>query len=126
MTAPTDDDLWRSWQDAKEREKAAQEERREIEDAILARLALAPDWEGTANFGPLKIACRLSTSVDSDLAQQLAAEHGMSDHLTTVFRWKPELRVREWAGCHESIRRALSPAITTKAARPSFSKKEEK
>jgi hypothetical protein len=120
-----DEILVRSWQDAKERERAAQEERREIEDEILRRLALAPDAEGTHRFGALRVVCRTEAKVDADAAQALAAEFGLEEQLARLFRWKPELRAKEWATAHERIQRAFSPAITVRAGRPSFSVKEQ-
>ena len=56
----------------------------------------------------------------ADKVQELAAEHGLTDHLSTLFRWKPELNMAIWKSSNESITRALAPAITAKPGRPSF------
>jgi hypothetical protein len=52
--------------------------------------------------------------------QELAAEHGLTDHLSTLFRWKPEINMAIWKASDERITRPLAGAITAKPGRPSF------
>lgn len=117
----TDAELCEQWDTLKSAEREAVEARRMVEDEIIKRAGIREGDEGTRKFGSLKIACRIDVKVDSEIAQQCAAEHGMESHLTALFRWKPELKIREWSGAHETIQRAFSPALTSKPARPSFS-----
>jgi len=122
----TNEELCHQWETLKSAEREAVEARRMVEDEIIRRAGIREGDEGTRKFGTLKIACRIDIRVDSDIAQQCAAEHDMTEHLTGLFRWKPELRIREWSGAHETIQRAFSPALTSKPARPSFSIATEK
>jgi len=62
----------------------------------------------------------LNRKIDSGKLQDLAAEHGLSDHLSTLFRWKPELDMKSWRNADESITKPLLDAITTTPSRPSF------
>ena len=66
----------------------------------------------------------MNRKVDVDLLQEIAAEHGLEDHLGSLFRWKPELNVKAWQQADDSITLPLSGAITTKPGRPSFSIEE--
>lgn len=110
---------------AKRAEKRAQDERRAIEDEIARRLDVKPNNEGTTNAEAgnftIKIAQRMTRKVDADLVQELAQEHGLTEHLSALFRWKPELNVAVWKASAASITAPLLPAITTTPGRPSFS-----
>lgn len=68
----------------------------------------------------MKVTCRIDRKVDADMVQELAAEHGLSEHLASLFRWKPELNMSAWKAADESITRPLAGAITAKPGRPSF------
>lgn len=118
------DDLYQQWLAAKEEEKAAAEKRRKIEDWIVANLRVDPATEGATKIdtGLIKgsITTRHTRKVDSDLLQELAAEHGLTDHLAALFRWKPEINMSAWKKADESVTKPLARAITTTAGRPSF------
>lgn len=118
------DDLYQQWLAAKEEEKAAVEKRRKIEDWIMAHLRVDPAVEGTIRVETQAVKGAITTrhtrKVDSDLLQDLAAEHGLTDHLSTLFRWKPEINMSAWKRADESITRPLAKAITSTAGRPSF------
>ena len=53
--------------------------------------------------------------------QELAAEAGLTDHLSSLFRWKPEINMEAWKNASYEITIPLSGAITAKPGRPSFS-----
>ena len=112
------------WLKAKEAEQKAVETRREIEDKLSKLLAIDDSIDGTTRVidGDLsvKITTRLNRKVDSGKLQDLAAEHGLSDHLPTLFRWKPEIDMKNWRNADESITKPLLDAITTTPSRPSF------
>lgn len=114
------------WIDAKAEETAAQERRRQIEDQMAEALRINPAIEGqqtteAADY-KVKVTCRMTRKVDSDLLQELALEHGIEQsHLSTLFRWKPELNMKEWKAAAPDLTSVLSGAITTTAGRPSFS-----
>jgi hypothetical protein len=51
----------------------------------------------------------------------LAAEAGLSDHLGSLFRWKPEINATAWKQADNSITNPLLGAITSTPGRTSFS-----
>lgn len=118
-------ELYEAWMKAKEVEAKSVEERRELEDAITKKLALDEQHEGSKTVEDhgfkVKITQRLSKKIDADALQDIAAQEGLGDHLSTLFRWKPEINKKLWDAADESITRPLSDAITVKAGRPSYS-----
>lgn len=117
-------DLYQTWIDAKEAERAAVEARRLAEDELIDVLAMESK-EGSETIKvegyKVKVTQRFNRSIDSEALQELAAEHGLSEHLPDLFRWKPEINSKAWSATEESITRPLLGAITTKPGRPSFS-----
>jgi len=116
--------LSRFWIDAKQREQLAIDTRRDIEDQLVQLLNIDPSEEGTdtRQIGEyqIKIVGRLTRKVDSDLVQEIAAEHHLTEHLPQLFRWKPEINMTAWKRADEKITRPLLGAITTTPGRPSF------
>ena len=113
------------WIQAKDAEKQAIEKRRSIEDQLISMLHIDQAFEGTENFEfdnayKVKIVGRMSRKVDSDKLQELAADAGLSEHLSSLFRWKPEINTKAWESADESITRQLIGAITTTPSRASF------
>lgn len=112
------------WLAAKEAEKEATEDRRRIEDHIKSLVGVAENLEGTETVDPdqytIKIVGRIDRKVDSDKLQELAAEHGLTEHLSSLFRWKPEINMAVWKATDEAITKPLAAAITAKPGRPSF------
>ncbi len=121
--------IYQDWIDAKAAEKAAIDRRREIEDQLVEELDLDPAHEGTLNFDfdqyKVKIVTRLNESVNSDLLQELAQEAGIYEHLSTLFRWKPEINKKAWKDADPAITAALADAITIKSSRPTFTIMQE-
>lgn len=117
-------DLSSLWLAAKEAEKEATEDRRKIEDRIKSLVGVAENLEGTETVDPdqftIKIVGRIDRKVDAEKVQELAAEHGLTDHLSTLFRWKPEINMAVWKATDEAITKPLAAAITAKPGRPSF------
>lgn len=122
----TDDlnELAAMWLAAKEAEREAVEDRRRIEDRIKSLVGVAETLDGTETIDPdrytIKIVGRIDRKVDSDKLQEIAAEYGLTDHLSSLFRWKPEINMAVWKATDEAITRPLSAAITAKPGRPSF------
>ena len=123
----TDDlkELARMWLEQKEAEKVAVDARRKIEDRMKSLIGIAENLEGTETAMPdgfiIKAVGRVDRKVDSDMLQDLAAEYGLLDHLSSLFRWKPEINMTAWKAADEAITRPLAAAITAKPGRPSFS-----
>lgn len=113
------------WLEAKESERCAIEDRREIEDRLKSLIGVSENLDGTETARHegyvIKIVGRLDRKIDSDKLQELAAENGLTEHLSTLFRWKPEINMARWRAAAESITKPLAGAITTKPGRPSFS-----
>ena len=117
--------LSEKWLAAKQAEAEAIAKRRDIEDRIKSVAGISESQEGTEIVSPdhyiIKITGRIDRKVDSDKLQELAAEYGLSDHLSSLFRWKPEINMMAWKAADESITKPLAAAITAKPGRPSFS-----
>lgn len=117
-------ELSQMWIKAKEDEATAVADRRKIEDRIKSLCGIAENLEGTETVAPdhftIKIVGRIDRKVDSDKLQELAAEHGLSEHLSSLFRWKPDLNMAAWKAADESITKPLAAAITAKPGRASF------
>ena len=119
------DELALVWLDAKQAETESVQYRRQIEDELTALLNIDSKSEGTINVEgheyKVKILNRMTRKVDTDLLQEIAAEHGMSNHLTELFRWKADLDMKAWKAASPEITSVLLQAVTTTAGRPSFS-----
>ena len=119
-------ELSESWLEAKEAERMAVEARRAVEDQLIFGLNIVEQMEGTFNSKTLtghqiKITGRLNRKVDADKVQELAAEHGLTEHLSSLFRWKPEINLTAWKATAPEITMLLADAVTVSASRPSFS-----
>tara|TARA_R110000822_G_scaffold51947_3_gene134842 strand:- start:69 stop:458 length:390 start_codon:yes stop_codon:yes gene_type:complete len=113
------------WLTAKEDEKAAAERRRELENHLLSLIGIPENLEGvenveTDNGYKIKITGRMSRRVDGEKLQEIAAESGLTDHLQSLFRWKPEINMAVWKGADKSITGLLLGAVTTQPGRASF------
>jgi len=122
--------LAEEWLEAKSVEKDAVDQRRLIEDEICRLLEVKQMDEGTkkveASPFVIKIASRINRKVDGDIAQDIAAEHDMQDHLSVLFRWKPELSMAAWDGVGDNVKSVFARAITATPGRPSFTITTEK
>lgn len=124
ITSSDLNELSQMWLVAKQAEAKAMSDRRKIEDRIKSLCGIAENLEGTETVAPdhftIKIVGRIDRKVDSDKLQELAAEHGLSEHLSSLFRWKPDLNMAAWKAADESITKPLAAAITAKPGRASF------
>ena len=116
--------LYQQWLDAKAAEKKAMDERRKVEDQLVKALGIPDTLDGTQNVEAdgfkVKIVGRLDRKVNSDKLQDLAREYGLTDHLSSLFRWKPEINASAWKSADPRITAPLLDAITTSNGRPSF------
>jgi hypothetical protein len=117
--------LFEQWLEAKEQERIAIETRRTIEDRMIAQFKISDQLDGAqtlCNDGyKVKVVGRINRKIDADKLQEIAAEHGLSSHLSCLFRWKPEVVAKAWEAADESITKPLTAAITATPGRPSFS-----
>ena len=114
-----------AWMKAKEAERKATEERREIEDYLTANIFSLPEtFEGSQSLTldgiKVKVTGRMNRKVDADRLQELANEHGLVAVVDTLFSWKPELKMTEWRSADAAITSILAEAIETKPGRVSF------
>lgn len=116
--------LAKAWVVAKMEESAATSYRRQIEDKLAKAFKLAESFEGTDNreVGQyvVKIEGRMNRKVNADKLQELAVANGLEEHLSSLFRWKPEIASAAWKATDTSITNKLLGAITTTPSRPTF------
>ena len=117
--------LFEDWLEAKAAEAEAVKRRRAIEDLMVDAYDIPLSHEGTMNVEAegfkVKISSRINRKIDADLLQEIAAEHGLSAFLPSLFRWKPEINMTAWKASDASITTPLLDAITATPGRPSFS-----
>ena len=121
--------IYQDWIDAKEAERAAIERRREIEDRLVAEFEIPETLDGTRNIDAdgykVKIVGRMNRKIDADALQEVALESGLSEYLSTLFRWKPDIIAAAWKAADASITDIFLSAITTEPGRPSFTIEKE-
>ena len=112
------------WLEAKETERQAVEERQQIEDRLSSLIGIGETLDGTETATPdgfvIKVAGRMTRKVDTDRAQEIAAEHGIEAYLSTVFRWKAEIDARAWKSAPQHVTSKLAVAVTATPGRPSY------
>jgi len=119
------DELSAQWVDAKADEAIAVARRRTIEDRLVELLEIPETKEGTTSSTTeqgyqIKVVGRMNRKVDTERLQELAAEHGLSEHLSSLFRWSADINAAAWKAAAQSITAPLTGAITTTPGRPSF------
>ena len=116
--------IYQQWLNAKAIETAAIKTRRDLEDAMVKNLGIAENLDGTVNVDAdaykIKIEGRINRKVNADKLQELAAENGLTEHLASLFRWKPEINAAAWKAAKPEITSPLLDAITATPGRPSF------
>ena len=112
------------WLAYKSMEKYATDKRREIEETLLDILNLPVEGEGSQtikdNDYKVKVTYRMNRTINADLLQEIAAESGLTEHLGSLFRWKPDINAKAWKDAAPEITTPLLDAITTRPGRPSF------
>ena len=117
--------LYQAWLNAKQTEETAVKVRRDLEDQMVKDFNVSETLDGTKNITTsdgylIKVIGRMTRKVNAEKLQELAEEHGLSDHLSSLFRWKPEINSEQWAAADSSITSPLLDAITTTSGRPTF------
>jgi hypothetical protein len=116
--------LYQRWLDAKKLEAAAVTERRELEDQMAVQFAIPKDLDGTIKQEldgyTIRMEGRINKKIDADKLQVLAAEAGLSEHLSSLFRWKPEINAKAWGAAADAVTKPLLGAITSTPGRPTF------
>ena len=116
--------LYQQWLDAKKTEATAVAERRQLEDQMAVEFAIPKDLDGTlkreVDGYVIKMEGRINKKIDADKLQMLAAEAGLSEHLSSLFRWKPEINAKAWGSASDAVTQPLLGAITSTPGRPTF------
>jgi len=111
------------WMEAKVAEARAVEKRRQIEDELTKALDIGV-LEGTETVKHegfvIKMVGRIDRKVDGAKLQDLAYAHNLTEHLSTLFRWKPEINAAAWKNTNPAITDCLLDAITSTPGRTSF------
>jgi hypothetical protein len=92
---------------------------------LLSLIGVAENMEGTENVETdggykIKITGRMTRKVNGERIQEIAAEEGLTDHLQSLFRWKPEVNMSAWKSADKAITGPLLGGITTQPGRASF------
>jgi len=116
--------VYQRWLDAKKLEAAVVAERRQLEDQMVEMFDVPKDLDGTmkaeADGYKIKMEGRINKKIDADKLQVLAAEAGLSEHLSSLFRWKPEINAKAWNAAADAVTKPLLDAITSTPGRPTF------
>ena len=116
--------IYQRWMEAKQIEASAIEERRSLEDQMIMEASIPSDFNGTKNFIALgykiKVEGRINRKIDAEKLQDIANESGLTEHLSSLFRWKPEINTKVWNAADEAVTRPLLDAITSTPGRPTF------
>lgn len=120
--------IYSDWLEAKRIEREIVAQRRDLEDEMLRQLQV-DDVEGSQTLKregfKVRVTNRYNRKVDSDLLQDIATEEGLDHLLPLLFRWKPEIKLKEWQSADESAKQKLARAITTTPGRASFNIEED-
>lgn len=121
--------LYQRWLNAKKIEGVAIKERRELEDLMVKEFAIPKDLDTTINREvegyKVKVEGRINQKIDAEKLQLLAAEAGLSEHLSSLFRWKPEINAKVWNAAADAVTVPLLGAITSTPGRPTFTITQE-
>jgi len=116
--------LYQRWLEAKKMETLAVAERRDIEDQMAVHFGIPKDLDGTVkveeNGFIIRMEGRINKKIDAEKLQVLAAEAGLSEHLSSLFRWKPEINAKAWGSAADAVTQPLLGAITSTPGRPTF------
>ena len=117
-------ELCLEWIDAKQAATKAAMTLETVEDQLIQLLNVDSLADGTTRVidGDVRInvTSRPSRTVDDTKLKALAEEHDLKEHLSTLFRWKPEVNLRAWRGADKKITDSLNDAITLTSTRPAF------
>jgi hypothetical protein len=128
MTSSILGELAEEWIVCKQQETEWTNKRRDIEDQLMQSDEIVDGTNHLDQFGlVVKVTTRLNRRIDSDKLQEIAAESGLTNALSILFRWKPEINAAAWKSADPETTEPLLDAITTSEGRPSFKiSKQEK
>lgn len=104
--------------EAREAEREAKSKRIALENELLIRVDHRFTEQGTARYDGFSVRQEHTRKVDRAKLVAVALEHGITNQLESLFRFKAEVDSRGWAKASEETKAILSVAIETKPARP--------
>lgn len=118
------ENLATQWFTAKHLEQAAMNERRDIEDKMMALMRINIE-DGVvnrdANGIKIKVTMRQNVTVDGNALTLIYKDNRIpQNEIDKLFRWKPQLNLREWKAASDEIKAIVAGAITTQPGRPTF------
>ena len=122
MKQATLQELRCAWQAAKALEAKAAQERRAIEDAILAMLPSKAEGTVTDKDSGISVAFKVNRKVDSDALQ--LAWPSLNTNAQRAFRWKAEIDARQLKALQEldaQTYASIATLITATPAKPAIS-----
>lgn len=110
-------ELSQAWLKAKAAEEEAKAARVAVEEKIEEALQIPESFEGSKtheieNF-KFRISRKNSRKIDSEKLVSIATQKKLEPFLQELFRWKPEIKKREWDKAEAEVKLAFSEAITT-------------
>ena len=111
------EELSQAWLKAKAAEEEAKAARVAVEEKIEEALQIPESFEGSKtheieNF-KFRVSRKNSQKIDSKKLIEIATQKKLEPFLQELFRWKPEIKKREWDKVEAKVRLAFSEAITT-------------
>ena len=100
-------------------------ERTQAEAALAYALGMPQEWEGskTNTIGEYKVTLKraMNYRIDAAKLEQIAgSSEAMAEAVKKAFRYKPEIDKKGFKALPDTLRGALSPAITMTPGKPSF------
>jgi len=122
------EELSQAWLKAKAAEEEAKAARVAVEEKIEETLQIPKNFEGSKtheieNF-KLRISRKNSQKVDSKKLVEIATQKKLEPFLQKLFRWKPEIKKKDWDRAKAAVRLAFSEAITTTPGKVSIKVEE--
>jgi len=111
------EELSQAWLRAKADEEEAKAARVAVEEKIEEALQIPESFEGyktheIENF-KFRISRKNSQKVDSKKLIEIATQKKLEPLLQKLFRWKPEIKKKDWDRAKVEVKLAFSEAITT-------------
>lgn len=111
------EELSQAWLKAKAAEEEAKAARVAVEEKIEEALQIPESFEGSKtheieNF-KLRVSRKNSQKIDSKKLVEIATQKKLEPLLQELFRWKPEIKKKDWDRAKAEVRLAFSEAITT-------------
>ena len=122
------EELSQAWLKAKAAEEEAKAARIAVEEKIEEALQIPESFEGSKtheieNF-KFRVSRKNSRKVDGEKLVSIATQKKLEPFLQKLFRWKPEIKKKDWDRAKTEVKLAFSEAITTTPGKVSIKVEE--